>query len=116
MNPWRRSFARHCCPACRAQAKRTHTPFFDGMAREIAGFADLGFLAVVLAGSLQRFGVELGRSSWVIDLVVISVLFYLVADLFVRYQCSSCSRRYSIGVLRNEEWVLPLMPSWPQSA
>ena len=80
-------------------------PFLDGMAREFAGFAVFGFLAVVLGGSLQRFGVEPGRLSWVIALVVIGVLFYPVANLFVRYQCSGCSRRYSIGALRSEGWI-----------
>ena len=105
MNPWRRSLARHYCPACGKRARRVHAPFLDGMAREIAGFAVFGFLAVVLGGSLQRFGVEPGRPSWVIALIVIGVLFYPVADLFVRYQCSGCSRRYSIGALRSEGWI-----------
>jgi len=75
------------------------------MAREFAGFAVFGFLAVVLGGSLQRFGAEPGRLSWVIALVVIGVLFYPVADLFVRYQCAGCSGRYSIGALRSEGWI-----------
>jgi hypothetical protein len=84
---------------------RTHTPFFDGMAREIAGFAVFGFLAVVLAGSLQRFGVDPGTLAWMLALVGIGVLFYPVANLFVRYQCTGCSRRYSIGDLRSKGWI-----------
>jgi len=105
MNPWRRSFARHYCRACGKQARRAHTPFFDGMAREIAGAVVLGFLAVVLAGSLQRFGVGPSLSSWVIALMVIGVMFYPIADQFVRYQCSGCSRRFSIGAPRSEGWI-----------
>ena len=75
------------------------------MAWELAGFAVFGFLALVLAGSLQRFGIEPGSLSWVLALVVIGLLFYPVADLFVCYQCSGCSRRYSIGELRSKGWL-----------
>jgi hypothetical protein len=90
---------------------RLRAPFFDGMAREIAGFVLFGLFAVVLAGSLQRFGVEPGGFSWVVALAVIGMLFYPVADLFVRYKCSGCSHRYAIGDLRSEGWIFVEGPS-----
>ncbi|MET1082807.1 MAG: hypothetical protein ABWY12_07115 [Burkholderiales bacterium] len=111
MNPWRRSLARHYCPACGKEAMRVRAPFFDGMAREMQDSFSSAFLAVVLAGSLQRFGVEPGGLSWVVALAVTGMLFYPVADLFVRHKCSGCSHRYAIGDLRSEGWIFVEGPS-----
>jgi len=101
MNPWRRSLAKHYCPACGMGARRLRMPFWEGMVREVVPYFGLGFFALVLAGSLQRLAGVSGAAAWTASLVVLGPALFPVADRIARYECSGCSRRYSVDELRS---------------
>ena len=104
MNPWRRSLAKHYCPACGMRAKRLRMPFWEGMVWEVVTCVVLGFLALVLAGSLQRLAGVASGVAWTVSLVLLGIAFFPVVDRIARYQCSGCSKRYSVDELRSEGW------------
>jgi uncharacterized membrane protein YccC len=86
------------------RAKRLRMPFWESMVWEVVTYVVLGFFALVLAGSLQRLAGISGGAAWTVSLVMLGLAFFPVADRIARYQCSGCSRRYSVDELRSEGW------------
>jgi uncharacterized membrane protein YccC len=79
-------------------------PIWDGMVWEVVACVVLGFLALVLAGSLQRLAGVASGVAWTVSLVLLGIAFFPVVDRIARYQCSGCSKRYSVDELRSEGW------------
>jgi DNA-directed RNA polymerase subunit RPC12/RpoP len=105
VNPWRKAFARHHCPACGTRVRRVSATLSERLGLELALLAGFALAAWALSRLLAWSGLGEGE-AWALAIVALALVAYPLPHRLRRYRCLPCGREYRWGEVKSEGFTL----------
>jgi hypothetical protein len=106
MNLYRKAFAKHYCPSCRARARRIREPLLEAVLRELLLILPLGFGAVLLGSAVAKTGLATGYEALAAGSIVVGLAIHPFVERFSRFRCVSCGKESAFSEVVSRGWSL----------